>query len=113
MTARLPAGQYFGEHERQLRLNDLIFSELRYEREADLPAHSHESAFLTVVLSGSQTEVFRGAECHYKPGTLALQPAEEVHCHRIGSTGLRCINVEFGANWLKENALVKPCLAKP
>ena len=113
MITRLPAGQYFGEKERQLRLGDLIFSELRYEGEADFSPHTHESAFLTVVLSGGQTEVCQGSECCHKVGTLALQPAEEVHRHRIGSTGLRCINVEFGANWLRANALIKSCLARP
>src|SRR5262245_26104373 len=112
MSVRLPAGHYFGVTGAQVRLGDLILSDLTYARNADLPEHSHANAFMILVLHGTQIEDLRGGRRCYKRGTLALHPAEEMHRHQIGSQGLKCLNVEFGTNWLEKNPHVSRALKK-
>lgn len=97
----------------QVRLGDLVLSELTYAQHAEVLNHSHENAYLFLVLDGTQVEELKAGRRWYRKGTLALHPAQEMHRHRTGIEGLRCLNVEFGAKWLAANPHVLRVLEKP
>jgi hypothetical protein len=104
MDAYLSAGHYFGVKRSQVRLGDLILSESVYASHMRLPKHSHENAYMIMVLERTQEEELNGSlPRSYQRHAMALHPADEMHSQKIGAAGLRCLHVEFGANWLKDN----------
>src|SRR5262245_43389935 len=107
---KLPAGQYFGSPRSQVRFGDLIISELTYARDRKFPKHSHENAYVILVLDGTQME--DGGRCSYERGLLALHPADESHYHQIGPTGLQCLNLELGGNWLAANPEARQAISR-
>lgn len=113
MRAQLSAGHYFGVKRSQVRMGDLILSECMYALQTELPKHSHENAYMILVLGGTQVEDLNGTQRWYQRDTLALHPAQEMHSQQIGAQGLRYLHVEFGANWLEENPHVSRALEKP
>ncbi|MGO8699944.1 MAG: helix-turn-helix transcriptional regulator [Limisphaerales bacterium] len=113
MQSRLSAGDYFGTKRSNLRFDDLILSECSYALNTRLPKHSHENAYIIVVLEGSQVEELKEGRRWYHQKVLALHPAQEAHSQQIGSDGLRCLHVEFGANWLSQNRHVSRALERP
>jgi hypothetical protein len=65
------------------------------------------------VLHGMQIEKFTGGDRRHERGILTLHPAHQMHHHETGGEGLRCLNVEFGTNWVAANSHVRRVLEKP
>ncbi len=62
-------------------------------------------------LSGGQEELLGRQRQSYMPSTLAFHPAGEAHSESIGPAGMRCLHVEFRADWLQRHAAVSRILA--
>jgi len=72
----------------------------------ELPWHSHENAYLLVVLGGALVERSGRSEHECARGTLVFNSAREPHRDRVGARGARCLNVELGPPWLEAPAPV-------
>jgi hypothetical protein len=59
-----------------------------------LKHHRHETAFATIVLEGSYTEVCDAIPNACPAGTIVLHAAEEEHADYFTNAG-RCLNVEL------------------
>ncbi len=74
-----------------------LFSEIRLSSYAPcqvMPAHEHDKASLSLVLSGSYEESIRGRRGEFGPGSLLVYPPHEAHAQRFGARGLRKIVLE-------------------
>ncbi|MEO7966898.1 MAG: AraC family transcriptional regulator [Gemmatimonadaceae bacterium] len=63
------------------------------------PAHSHDSALVSLVLQGEATEEFRGRTRILTAQSILFTPAHESHGHVFRSPG-RWLNMQFSSAWL-------------
>jgi AraC family transcriptional regulator len=64
-----------------------------------MTAHAHDSALITLVLSGDSTEENRGRSRKLQAQTLLFTPAYEMHGHQFRNDG-RWLNMQVSASWL-------------
>lgn len=105
-------GHYFGRKRSEMRAGGLILSECSYLPDSAIPRHVHENPYMILSLAGTQRETCADEHHFYKTHTITIHPAQEPHSQKIGSTGFRCLHVEFGADWDKRNPLVSRLLKK-
>lgn len=110
MNARLAEGQYYGCCNVARKVGFLVLSECAYPPRLQIPRHAHENPYFIFTLSGSQEELLGGRTRTYNPSTLAFHPAGEVHSEKLGTTGMRCLHVEFRSDWIQRHADVSPVL---
>jgi len=67
---------------------------------------------MILTLTGSQREDLGKGHRFYEPNTVALHPARETHAQTVGPAGLRCLHVEFGADWVEQNPHVSCALRR-
>jgi AraC family transcriptional regulator len=65
-----------------------------------MPAHSHENAFLYVVLEGALTEVCDRQTRTALPATVIFHPPRQIHANHFLDAGARAFNLELDARWL-------------
>ena len=106
MKPFLSAGRYYGCCHASEQAGALILSECNYVPGLRVPKHSHENAYFIFVLNGGQEESFETRNRTYVSGSLAFHPAGETHSQNIGLTGMRCLHLEFGAQWSERHAEV-------
>jgi AraC family transcriptional regulator len=61
--------------------------------------HAHDSALITLVLSGDATEENRGRSRNLQAQTLLFTPAYEMHGHQFRNEG-RWLNMQVSDSWL-------------
>jgi len=103
---RMSSGHYFGRTVARRTFCGLLMVETVYPPGDELPWHSHENAYLLVVLGGALFERSGRSEHECTRGTLVLNSAREPHRDRVGPSGARCLNVELGPHWLDEHGHV-------
>src|SRR4051794_10797703 len=100
----LPGGTYFGRAVARSSLCGLRATETVYRPGESLPWHSHDAAYLVVMLSGTMTEVTaRGRDHACARGWLVLDTAGEGHRDHVGPEGARCLNVELRPEWVRKH----------
>jgi AraC family transcriptional regulator len=103
MKPVLDEGNYYGCCQKSKKAGHLSLSECSYAPNIKIPRHAHQNAYFIFTLSGGQEESFESQTRGYAPGTLAFHPAGEVHCERLGPTGMRALHVEFGSTWIERH----------
>lgn len=67
----------------------------------DVPAHSHELAYFTLVLGGDYSEKFGSVSAEHRPMSVLWHRAGITHKDRIGESGARCFTVEIKAEGIE------------
>jgi AraC family transcriptional regulator len=60
------------------------------------PKHSHERAYVKLVLAGTYPETYENRTRLCQPSAVIFHPAGELHSEHFGSEGGRTFSVEFG-----------------
>jgi AraC family transcriptional regulator len=94
----LGAGEFYGTVPEKRVVRSSILSEVVHSDALDLPEHSHELAYFTLVLGGSYFERFGANATDHKPMSMIWHRAGISHKDRIGVQGARCFMVEIQPN---------------
>jgi AraC family transcriptional regulator len=100
MPHREPSQAYQGKCLCSRKLPGLSISERVYVAGLEIPPHTHEHAFLGVVLQGSSSERSEGKTWECTAGTVFLRPSELTHTNRVGEKGLHFMGIELASIWL-------------
>jgi AraC family transcriptional regulator len=95
----LPSGRYYGETVADLACEGLRLVESAIEPATVLRSHSHENAYLCLVLDGSFEERSGSRSRSCLPRLLKYHPAGEEHSERFGSAGARLFRIELAGKW--------------
>lgn len=99
---QLKAGEHFGNISQTCSFPSAIISESVYEKQTDLPKHSHELAFFTLVLGGRYFDKFGKKEDCLDPMTVLWREEGISHRDRIGEKGGRFFFVEIRPDYLEK-----------
>ena len=72
-----------------------VLRELHYGPLVALPPHSHETAYLSLVLEGHYQEYDSRRARHLGPDTMLLRPAGDTHANQFARSGARIFCIEF------------------
>src|SRR5688572_25095967 len=95
ISANLSAGQFYGSVPDKRSVGSSILSEIVHPNAVDVPEHSHELAYFTLVLGGAYTERFGPQVRDHDPMSVLWHRAGISHKDRIGDSGARCFTVEI------------------
>ena len=95
----MDAAPFRGRALRSLATADVLVSENAYAAGSTLPPHVHRQAFLSLTLSGGYLERHGARAVAYAEHSIAFHPAGEEHAVAIGSSDVRCLNVELSPRW--------------
>jgi AraC family transcriptional regulator len=93
----LAAGNYYGRIIAKRELPDFLVSEISHPGRRKLPEHSHQSAYFSLLLDGSYSEVYAGRKHDYEPLTIWWHAPGIVHRDTVGDRGGRFFNVELAS----------------
>lgn len=91
----LGPGNYFGRTLRRREVGGFSLTESVYDPEAAVPRHTHENAYMCVVLAGGYTESYGARKRAYRESALVLHPRGQPHSDRFHREGGRCLNIEL------------------
>jgi len=102
MSAKaLRAGEYYGHVASAAEVSGLRLTDLSHASARRIPSHSHERAFLCLLLGGRYREQAGRLAVEYSPGTLVFHPAGFQHEDEIGPGGGVFFLVEYADSWLE------------
>lgn len=96
----LRAGEYYGKVAAAAEVAGLRLTDLEHTAARRIPSHSHEQAFLCLLLGGRYREQAGRLAVEYAPGTLVFHPAGFQHQDEIGPGGGVFFLVEYADSWL-------------
>jgi AraC family transcriptional regulator len=97
----LRAGEYYGSVASAAVVAGLRLTDLRHGSARRIPSHSHEQAFVCLLLGGRYRERAGRLDVEYAPGTLVFHPAGFQHEDEIGPGGGVFFLVEYAEAWLR------------
>ncbi len=106
---KLLSRQLYGSVLKSCEVSELTLMETAYAPCAVLPNHSHECAYLCLVLQGAYSEVYGNRTRVCKPSTLIFHSPDEVHSDHFHKAGGRCFNIQVSSYWLgrvREHSIV-------
>ena len=106
--ANLGAGQFYGKVPEKRVLASSVLCEVVHPTAMDLPEHSHELAYFTLVLGGAYTEKFGANVRDHDPMSLVWHRAGISHKDRIGDCGARCFTIEIKREGIETLAQYSP-----
>lgn len=93
--AELRAGNYYGKIQGKRECAGAIFTDLVHASPRKLPEHTHELAFVAVLLDGSYGERYGRQQRQFTAFTAMYRPAGIPHQDEIGPRGLKCFEIEI------------------
>ena len=102
---KLSAGEHFGVLRCKRQAPSVIVSEFIYEEQTNLPRHSHELAFFTLVVEGFYQDRFVNKEISYKPKSILWRKENISHTDKVGNKGGRFFFIEIKPNYLEKTSL--------
>lgn len=101
-AANLKAGEFYGNISRKQSSSSCVLSEVTHFQPTDLPQHSHELGFFTLLLDGNYSEVYGRKSFSYNPLTVSWHRPGITHKDAVGNLGARCFTVEVSAPSLEK-----------
>ncbi|MFZ1699732.1 MAG: AraC family transcriptional regulator [Pyrinomonadaceae bacterium] len=92
---KLQGGEHWGAVFHKRRTDSAVFCESVYKRSMDLPEHSHELGFFTLILDGYYSEILGRKNVLYSPRTVLWRQAGLTHKDRIAAASSRFFFVEI------------------
>jgi AraC family transcriptional regulator len=114
MGIHLRTGHFFGESSRRYAGTNVTLSELAYRAVRKLPRHSHESAYVSLLMHGRYRDRLTGHLVEYTPFQAGFRPARTEHTDEYGDGVNVFFNVEICTPFL--DALLAddgPCAIPP
>jgi len=109
MGNHLQLGSYYGAVQQQQRCSGTVMSAIHHGGARNLPRHSHEAAFISLVMRGNYREQFvQGRTIEYKPFTVGYHPPGMTHKDEVGVNGVDFFNIEINHSFLNRNAEYVP-----
>ena len=94
--ADLPSGGYYGAVRHRENHAGFALTELRHERGALLPRHTHAQAYFSLLREGGYTEWLGREEFEYTPRSVHFHPPGVIHRDAIAAGGASFLIVEIG-----------------
>ena len=94
--ADLASGRYFGMVRRRESHAGFALTELRHERGARLPRHTHAQAYFSLLCEGGYTEWLGRDEFEYARHSVHFHPPGVIHRDAIAPGGASFLIVEIG-----------------
>ncbi|MEO8619650.1 MAG: AraC family transcriptional regulator [bacterium] len=98
MTDPIKLGQFVGAPAHSQAYEGVSIAESTYAPGTIVKPHAHDSALLTLVLSGDSTEEHRGKSRNLAAQTLLFTPSFEMHGHQFRNAS-RWLNMQFSDAW--------------
>jgi len=97
MVAKLSAGTFYGQTPRRCAAAGFTFAETVYtpQSQLHLPLHSHENAFLYLMIEGVCEEAYGRKTRLVRPSALVFHPAGEPHANRWHDGGGRVFHIDI------------------
>lgn len=99
--SHLRIGQFFGEVSGRLVTADAVLTRVEHDQPRRLPRHSHQAAYMSLLLKGQYRESSGTRSIDCAPLTLVFHPPETSHDDEIGPEGGTFFIVEIGAVWFE------------
>lgn len=103
MNDPIKLGHFIGAPAHAQAYAGVSIAESTYAPGTIVKPHAHDSALLTLVLSGDATEEHRGRSRDLAAQTLLFTPAYEMHGHVFRNAG-RWLNMQFSDAWFSRVA---------
>jgi AraC family transcriptional regulator len=100
MGIHLQTGHFFGESSRRFAGANVTLSELAYRSVHKLPPHSHESAYVSLLMYGRYRDRLTGRLVDYAPFQAGFRPARTEHTDEYGDGVNLFFNIEIRAGFL-------------
>ncbi|GAA0914279.1 helix-turn-helix transcriptional regulator [Virgisporangium aurantiacum] len=91
----LAVGEFYGDVVRRQASPQFVLSELHHARGRELPTHTHQTAYFSLLIEGHYAETFDGRRHEYDPLTVWWHRPGVVHDDVVGHSGGRFFNVEL------------------
>jgi AraC family transcriptional regulator len=115
VIAKLPAGTFYGETESRCARAGFTFVESTYAAGSQLsiPIHTHQNAFLCLIVAGVCEESSGGRTRTAGPPSLVFHPAGEPHADRWHNVGGRAFHMEISQSRARAIGEFAPILSRP
>lgn len=100
-SARLQAGQFYGEVLHRGDYAGLVLSEVCHKAGQRHPSHTHQLAHFSLLIKGDYAEFCGRRSYRHKPLTSLFHPPELEHWNQVGAQGSHFFTVELGAGWMQ------------
>lgn len=107
-SANLRAGEFYGKVPEKRSAGSAILCEVVHPTSFEVPEHSHELAYFTLVLGGAYTERFGPDVRDHDPMSVLWHRAGISHKDRIGECGARCFTIEIKRDGIEKLAQYAP-----
>src|SRR5689334_18644677 len=99
MSKQLSTGQYLGATIGRAEYPGVVLSEVRHATRRALPAHSHESCYLSLLVDGHYVERIGRARFDYRPFAIGFHPAGLFHHDEVGVDGATFFLLAISPEW--------------
>ncbi len=99
---KLKKGEYFGNHNQELRFNNIIITDTEYTHDK-VDWHHHENPYFTYLIEGKLFEANKKEEYHLNSGNLLFHNWQDAHYNIKPPSYTRGFHIELNADWFKEN----------
>jgi AraC family transcriptional regulator len=97
---RLTAGEFLGAPLRRRAAGGFVFTQYEYRAGLSLPAHEHESAYISMPLAGAYHERVGTTLRSCVAGQPVFHPAAERHADRFSDAGATIFSIEIDGRWI-------------
>jgi AraC family transcriptional regulator len=96
----LKEGQFYGRVARTRAVSAFILSEVIHKQAVNLPTHSHDLAYFTLILKGRYSEKLANKIYRYSPQSILWHGAGISHTDEIGEDGGCFFTIEIKSEYL-------------
>jgi AraC family transcriptional regulator len=98
---KLKNGEYFGNHNQELRFNDILITDTEYTQQK-VDWHYHENPYFTYLIQGEIFEAIKIKSHHLTSGSLLFHNWKDAHYNINPPEHTRGFHIELNTKWLKK-----------
>jgi AraC family transcriptional regulator len=99
---KLKNGEYFGNHNQELRFNEIIITDTEYTHEK-VDWHYHENPYFTYLIQGKLFEASKKKSDYLTSGSLLFHNWQDAHYNIKPPEYTRGFHIELNSEWFKRN----------